>query len=110
MAELSARPVSGPWLRPLGERFSFPGIEEEKAALDRLLQRSYRLSSKQWVGYIWSHQVADGFAFYRVKSTRPLTLEHIPYGDGYRVPEAHVRGLRMSDLARDRRLRERGGP
>jgi hypothetical protein len=43
-------------------------------------------------------QVADGFAFYFVKSKKPLVLQHIPFYDGYRIPQAHLRGLRLSDV------------
>lgn len=45
-----------------------------------------------------SFGVADGGAYYLVKSMSPLKLQHIPYGDAYRVPYAMIRGLRKADV------------
>ena len=42
--------------------------------------------------------VADGEAIYYVVKEKPLTLQHVPYGDGYSIPNAHMRGLTYSDL------------
>lgn len=43
-------------------------------------------------------QIADGYARYRLKSKDPLVLQHIPYGDKYRIPDPHLRGLRLEDI------------
>lgn len=48
--------------------------------------------------YIYSQGVADGLAMYRVISTKPLMLQHIPVGDAYRIHPATIRGLRLSDI------------
>lgn len=54
--------------------------------------------------------VADGYAQYLVKSLSPLQLQHIPYGDAYRIPDAHLRGLTSADVSRmiegDKRMKE----
>jgi hypothetical protein len=42
--------------------------------------------------------VADGYASYLVVSRKPLTLQHIAYMDGYQIPYAHIRGLRLADV------------
>lgn len=42
--------------------------------------------------------VGDGRALYYVESLRPLRLQHIPYGDGYQISAAHLRGLRPGDV------------
>ena len=42
--------------------------------------------------------IADGYAFYYVKSLSPLILQHIPYADAWEIPYAHVRGLRKKDV------------
>lgn len=44
--------------------------------------------------------VADGGAYYLVKSMKPLKLQHIPYGDAYRVSPIMIRGLRAADIPR----------
>lgn len=53
---------------------------------------------------------ADGYALYFVKSVNPLVLQHIPYGDAWTIPDAHIRGLRSSEvqsmLDREKALRE----
>jgi len=41
--------------------------------------------------------IADGEALYRIVKLSPLTLQHIPYGDGYCIPYSHIRGLRTED-------------
>lgn len=43
-------------------------------------------------------QVADGYAWYRVIESAPLTIQHIPFLDGYAIPDAHIRGLRKQDI------------
>lgn len=45
-----------------------------------------------------SFGVADGGAYYLVKSMKPLKLQHIPYMDAYQVPYAMIRGLRKADV------------
>ena len=47
---------------------------------------------------IWASAAADGLAYYYIRSTRPLVLAHIPYGDRYRVHHATIRGLRIKDV------------
>jgi hypothetical protein len=42
--------------------------------------------------------VADGGACYIVKSRKPLVLQHIDYCDGYQIPYAMMRGLRLVDV------------
>lgn len=54
-------------------------------------------------------QIADGYAFYKV-SEDFSTLRHIPFGDAWQIPFAHVRGLTKRDikehLERERRIRK----
>lgn len=55
-------------------------------------------------------QIADGYAQYAVLSLNPLQLQHIPYGDAYQIPYAHIRGLTTQDvmdmLERDKKMKE----
>jgi acetoacetate decarboxylase len=51
---------------------------------------------------------ADGFACYLVVSESPLVLQHVPYGDAWHAPAAHIRGLRKKDIEGMIRRREMG--
>ena len=74
---------------------SFPGdcpdfrehYKKEAEALDALPQDR-----------IWSTGVADGRAMYLVVSEKPLVMCHIPQGDAYQAPGAHIRGLTLKDV------------
>jgi hypothetical protein len=52
------------------------------------------------VGALLKFPVADGYAYYRVVKDRPLMLEHIPFGDGYAIPAAHLKGLTVADVVK----------
>lgn len=45
---------------------------------------------------------ADGYAYYRVVAESDVddepVLQHVPIGDSYHIPAAHVRGLRTQDV------------
>ena len=49
-------------------------------------------------GIVLQFPIADGYAIYRVSKTSPLTLEHIPVGDAWQIPAAHIRGIRKRDV------------
>jgi hypothetical protein len=51
---------------------------------------------------IMSFPIADGKAFYKVIKERPLTLQHIPFGDAYEVYPALIKGLDAEDLVLQR--------
>lgn len=55
-------------------------------------------TTRTLVGSIINFSVADGFAHYLVTKDSPLTLQHVPYGDGYRVAPYTIRGLRKADV------------
>lgn len=52
--------------------------------------------------------VGDGYAMYAVVSEKPLMLSHIPFMDAWAIPDAYIRGLRLTDIRRliaaDKRL------
>jgi hypothetical protein len=50
------------------------------------------------VGKVVGFGVADGKALYMVWRTRPLELVFINYLDGYQIPDAYMRGLRVADI------------
>lgn len=49
-------------------------------------------------GRLYTYPVADGQAIYLVKSEEPLVLQHVPVWDGYMLPAAHIRGLKLSEI------------
>jgi hypothetical protein len=53
------------------------------------------------VGFLLNFHVGDGYATYRVVSTKPLSLELVPFGDAYQVSAAHIRGLNMTDVRQE---------
>jgi len=65
------------------------------ALLAKLIQQS---SSGGLVGRVLRFPKGDGYAFYLVVKEVPLTLSHIPVGDAWTIPEAHIRGLRVQDV------------
>lgn len=66
--------------------------------LEELQAKSDALPAGEYVGAVLSFPIGDGYALYLVQSTAPLTIQHIPYGDAYGIPGAHVRGLDMNDV------------
>ena len=56
------------------------------------------LSEIRKEGKLIQFPVADGYAFYRVDSEKPLTLSFVPYMDAYQIPDAHLRGLNLDDV------------
>lgn len=55
-------------------------------------------AGESFEGRAISFGVADGSAIYVIDSVKPLRIEHLPYGDAYRISPAHIRGLRISDI------------
>ena len=74
------------------------GLDEESAELERLEVLADKLPAGKLTGSIVDFPIADGKALYLVTSERPLTLQHIPFWDGYSIPPAHIRGLDKQDL------------
>lgn len=76
-------------------------------------RRLARLANSKGAGYIGEvvrFPRGDGSAMYLVWKTSPLELIHLPVGDAWQIPDAHSRGLRLSDIKdqidRERRLTE----
>lgn len=63
-------------------------MEAEREAMDKLREHDTLVRFHR----------ADGYAIYRVVQEDPLTLQHVPFGDGYRIPAAHMRGLLLEDI------------
>lgn len=81
---------------------------DQQKKLDELLEKSHNLPEGEIIDGVISFQVADGYAMYRVVSMKPLKVQHIPFGDSYRVDNMTIRGMRLKDvkdiLARERAL------
>lgn len=78
------------------------GFDAHMAEMDRLQDVSNAIDLSGGVvdtkGAIMSFPVADGSAVYIVTRDKPLTLQHIDFGDSYHAHYALIRGLRRSDI------------
>jgi hypothetical protein len=73
-------------------------VKRHSRLIDELTQESNALPEGVIVGGVIKFQVADGYAMYLVVKDKPLTLQHLPFGDGYCVNPAMIRGLRRVDI------------
>ena len=80
--------------------FSMAAMKEDEEELTRLTDNAAKLPEGEIVGGILGFPVADGSALYLVTSKSPLTLQHIPFFDGYAIDASHIRGLRLEDVTR----------
>lgn len=59
---------------------------------------------------MWRTPIADGYAYYYVRSEKPLVLLHVPYGDRWQAHSAFIRGLNLKDIKQhveaERRIEE----
>ena len=95
MARLDPTPYPLPELQAGG---SDAGFARQTDELNRLQAESNNLRPDVVVGAMIKFQVADGYAHYRVTASRPLTVQHVPYLDGYSISAAHIRGLTEADI------------
>ena len=105
-----ARVAAAPHVLPEPDYKNYdPRTDPHEVAFQKLLEESKALPEGQLVGALISWPRGDGRAWYRVTAERPLTLQHVPYGDAWTVEPALLRGLRKADveemISRDRRLR-----
>ena len=81
---------------------------KHKKTLEDLEKQSKKATAKNPVGLLMKFSAADGYAIYRVVKAKPLTLQHVPLFDGYRIPDAHVRGITMEEVKQQIRWNEMG--
>lgn len=85
-----------------------PKTDPQEIAFQKLVEASANLPEGEVVGALMKWPVADSYAWYLVTSDKPLTLQYVPYCDGWTVPDALIRGVRKADvldqLDRRRRL------
>lgn len=86
-----------------------PKTDPQEIAFQKLVEASANLPQGEVVGALMHWPTADSAAWYIVTSDKPLTLQYVPYCDGWTVPDALIRGVRRDDvleqLERDRRRR-----
>lgn len=66
-----------------------------EAVRDELHERGY---NEEYTGSVIRFPIADGYAQYMVASMKPLRLVHLPIGDAWQIPVAHMRGLRADEV------------
>lgn len=71
--------------------------EYKRKVKDELFQLG---STHAWTGKVIRFPVADNYAEYMVAKVgrKPAILVHLHICDGYRIPDAHVRGLTDTDI------------
>lgn len=67
--------------------------------LAEIRAKTAALPDGEFAGALLRFQVADGYAYYVVERTSPLTLQYFPYMDEYKIPAAHLHGLDLDDVA-----------
>ena len=99
MARLSTHRNDDDWQERDGEGWEAYGIRTD-GMLARLTEASDAVDTAagKVEGIVLQFPIADGYAIYRVSKTSPLTLEHIPVGDAWQIPAAHIRGIRKRDV------------
>lgn len=73
-------------------------LARTQALLQAMQARSDALPEDEFEGALLKFPVADGYAYYEVVRAKPLTLRHVDFCDGYHVPPALIRGLRVADV------------
>ena len=108
MAQLDKNPAPGDFSYRPDEPFDVY-YNRTSAEYKKLTDVSDNLKPGEIVGAILQFPAADSYALYRVSKERPLTVQHIPFGDAWQVDAALIRGLRRVDIERkieqNRRLR-----
>ncbi len=99
MAQLDKKPAPGDFSHRPGEPFDV-FYNRTSAEYKKLTDVSDNLKPGEIVGAVLQFPAADGYALYRVSKERPLTLQHIPFGDAWQVDPALIRGLRRVDIER----------
>ena len=85
MAKLLKTPAPGNWdMLPNEDLKEY--FDRENKEFDKIKENVIRFP------------MADSYAFYYVKTLKPLVLQHVPYGDKWNIPDAHIRGLRARDV------------
>ena len=100
MARLDKNSCPGNWEQPIPwTKEAVPAWKVLEAQLKELEAKSALIDPNgDLTGAVIRFPVADGYAFYIVSKDKPLTLQHIPFGDRYSIPMAHIRGIRREDI------------
>ena len=73
--------------------------KRQKALFDALKLVSDKVNiRKTIVNCLVRYPYADGYAHYLVIKEKPLTLEHVPYGDAWQLEDYAIRGLTLADV------------
>jgi hypothetical protein len=108
MAQLAKKPYP---MRQFAVGDNFDEVHTaQKAELDKLQAAADKLKPGEIVGGLLRFPRGDGYALYVVVKDKPLTLQHVPFGDAWQVDHVTIRGLRRGDveaqLESERRLKK----
>jgi len=83
----------------LNTRYPFPKYDDYRD-FDSYYKAACKALDEIPIDRLFTYPVADGKAFYFIKSMTPLVLQHIDYLDGYQCDPIFLRGLRREDMER----------
>lgn len=94
MAQLANKTAKGNW-----DGYDNEAWAKQQKQFNDFLEESTNVDPDvSLVGAVVSFPYADSAAHYRVSKDKPLTLQHIPFCDGWQVDYAMIRGLRKTDI------------
>jgi hypothetical protein len=99
MAKYDSKPFSFPEMGSFSEGNPFA---QQEAALKKLQDFSdgidFTNPKASLKGAMLRWQRADGYAHYIVTADKPLTVNHVPFGDAWEVEAALIRGLNRAEV------------
>lgn len=85
-------------------------LEAESDWIELVQAEARRVNTGDLIGEVIAFGIADGAAQYVVWKQKPLQLIHLAVGDAWQIPEAHGRGINLTDVRamvkRDKSLAE----
>lgn len=99
MAKVFACKKPAIWAFDDAEMGKPPEERKDHKAFAKLRERSSRVNiEKTLVGVLASFPFANSYAHYLVIKNDPLTLEHVPFGDAWRLVSYAESGLVAEDI------------
>lgn len=82
----------------LGGAAALQGLANATTALAKLRQDTRALKPGKVAGALIRWPAGNRFAYYRVKSARPLCLEHIPVPTGAALAPEQIAGIKLAEV------------
>jgi hypothetical protein len=66
--------------------------------IDEYIEKSEEALANIPADKLYQETYADGYAYYKVLSFKPLILQHVPFLDAWSLPARTIRGLTVADV------------